>query len=182
MSSFLINFNFSENIRALFLLFLAISANFLGNTLNCSIQKKLSDNPIIRHLFILMIIYFTIVFASESILSPLEIFKNSLAIYVLFILLTKQTYEMFLFNFILLFIIFIIFIQIDYEKNKNKNVKENNTLQNNLENINKYLQYIFIVTLLIGFILYYNKQNKDYSKNFNLITFILGKNGCSNLK
>ena len=102
MSFIELNFDFSSCIRALFLLFLGLSGNFIANTLNCSIQKILLDYSIIRHIFILIIIYFTIDFTSKSDMSPLEILKNSFIIYILFIFLAKQTYEMFILNILLI--------------------------------------------------------------------------------
>ena len=171
------NFNFSSNIQALFLLFLGISANFLGNTLNCSIQKILTDNSIIRHLFILMIVYFTTNFTSKTVMTPLEILKNSLIIYILYIFLTKQTYEMFLLNILLIFVIYVLFIQIEYEKSKNN---ENNV--NKINNIINNFEYILIVTLIIGFVFYFKKQYNDHKKNFDVLTFLLGSKSCSSIK
>jgi len=43
---------FTGSIRAVFLLFIAISANFLGNTLNCGLQFDLTTTPLLRNLFI----------------------------------------------------------------------------------------------------------------------------------
>jgi hypothetical protein len=170
----LIEFEFSSSIKALFLLFLALSANFLGNTLNCSIQKILIDNVAIRHIFVLMIVYFTIDFTSKSSMSPLEILKNSFIIYVLFILLTKQSYEMFIINILLLFTIFIIFVEINYENT-------NNIDSSNFVTLNNYLQYILIITLVTGFVLYYNKEYDEHKDNFDNITFLLGTNKCSHI-
>ena len=179
-------FDLSPNIRAVFLIFLAVSANFVGNTLNCSIQKLLTENAVVRHLFVLLIIYFTIDFTSKSNMHPMQIFKNAVFIYLLFILLTKQTYGMFILNILLIFLIYICSIMkqyIEQEKEKNEENKESNLEWNEdiVNLVNKYLQYVLIITLIIGFILYFNKQYNDHKKNFSILIFLLGLNKCSSL-
>ena len=108
-------------------------------------------------------------------MSPLEILKNSFIIYILFIFLAKQTYEMFILNILLIFTIFILFIQIKYEKNLNSD-------PNNLIVLNNYLQFLLVISLIVGFVLYYNKQYNDHKENFNNLKFLLGTNQCSNIK
>lgn len=174
------NFDLSSNIRAVFLIFLAVSANFVGNTLNCSIQKILINNAAVRHLFVILIIYFTIDFTSKSSMDPIQILQNTLLIYVLFIVLTKQTYEMFIVNILLIFFIYICHITKQYIEQH----KEEKDLKYNAETvtlINNYLQNILFITLIIGFVIYFNKEYNDHRKNFNIITFLVGLNRCGSL-
>jgi hypothetical protein len=180
MSELETSFDLSPNIRALFLLFLAISGNFLGNTLNCSIQKVLTENSIMRHMFIILMIYFTIDYSSKSSMNPLEILKSTLIIYILFILLTKQTHIMFIINFVLIFIIYILFIQSQYVKG----IEDDREILFDEEYvlmISSYLQKILYVTLIIGFGLYFNKQYIDHRKDFDITKFFFGLNRCSSL-
>jgi hypothetical protein len=171
-----INFTFTENVKALFLLYLAISSNFLSNTMNCSIHKKLINNMPLKHLFILCIIYFTIDFASKENYSSLEILKRTIYIYILYIVLSKQQYNFFILNFIIIFIIYVISIQKSHEN------KQNNTHNiNKYNNIIKILQIILIITLIIGFLLYFNKQFTDHRQNFNIFKFMFGTIQCNKL-
>lgn len=179
-------FDLSSNIRAVFLIFLAVSANFVGNTLNCSIQKLLIENTVVRHLFVMLIIYFTIDFTSKSTMNPIQILKNAFFIYLLFIVLTKQTYGMFIVNILLIFLIYICSIMKQYiqqQKEKNEENKESNLEWNEdiVNLVNNYLQYVLIITLITGFILYFNKQYNDHKKNFSIFIFLLGLNKCSSL-
>lgn len=170
----------SSNIRVVFLIFLAVCAGFIGNTLNCSIQKIMTNNAAVRHLFVVLIIYFTIDFTSKNNMNPTQIFQNTLLIYLLFILLTKQTYEMFIFNILLIFVIYNCYIINQYVR-ENKERKYLGLDKESVEMIDKYLQHILIVTLIIGFVLYFNKQYNDHKKDFSFITFLVGLNRCSSL-
>jgi hypothetical protein len=184
-----LSFDLLPNIRAVLLIFLAVSANFVGNTLNCSIQKLLINNAIVRHLFVMLIIYFTIDFTSKSSMNPINILRNTFIIYALFLVLTKQTIEMFVVNVLIIFVIYVFSISKQYiqqtkENGENKNGENNETLEWNeetIDNVNYYLQYLLLMTLTIGFGLYFNKEYTDHKKNFNLFLFLFGLNKCSSL-
>ena len=61
------NINIIINLTTgLFLLFLALGGNFLAETLGCKTQKILSENMVVKQLFIIMMIYFTINFTSND--------------------------------------------------------------------------------------------------------------------
>jgi len=66
------------------------------------------------------------------------------------------------------------------------NVKNNLILKfkinMNLQNIEFYLFILSLIVLVIGFVLYYLKQKKDHSKDWNFTTFIIGKNKCDSKK
>ena len=86
----------TNSIKALLLLFFIISANFLGVSFNCELQEKFKKNTLVSNLIIFGIIYFYINLSSSKIEnSPLGILKYSLYIYVLFLLLIKQTFVTF---------------------------------------------------------------------------------------
>ncbi len=165
---------FLPQIRALLLLFIAICANFLGSTINCSLQKTLTYNPVIRHLFLYLIILFTIDFTSKSDLPLDEVIFKSFIIYFFYIILTKQSLESLTIIIILLISSYFIFIQMSYEKSRNIDV----------ENYKKTLDYLVFsigVVSLIGFTLYFRKQTIDHKDDFDITKFIFGTNKCSNL-
>lgn len=173
----LTKFDLTDNIKALFLLYLAISSNFLSNTMNCSVHKILIDNMVLKHIFIICLIYFTIDFASKDDLSPLEILKQTMFIYLLYIVLSKQKYEFFLFNFFLIFIIYVITVQKRYDE---RNKKESNF--STYGKVLRGLQIILVITLTIGFLLYFKKQHTEHKSNFNFIKFMFGTLHCDNIK
>ncbi len=164
----------TAEIKAVFLLFIAISANFLGNTLNCNLQKELSENPLLRHLFLYIIVYFTIDFTSKSDMSPEEVFYKSIMIYIFYIILTKQTFETFIILFLLLITVYYLYTKINYENSKKIDTKQT-------EQTMDYIVYIIAIVSLIGFGLYFNKQYTEHYDNFDIIKFIFGTNKCDKL-
>ncbi len=175
----------TDSIKGLLLLFLAILANFLGKTLNCKTQDFLNNSAIGRNIVVYFLIYFTINFTTLH-MHPIKEFVLAFFIYVLYVLLMKQTQYFFLIN---LFIIFIIFVnaqikdfhKIDKEKTTSLPLKE--SIEKDIQNAdkrNKTLLTILPITLIIGFILYFIKQSNE-QKDFNILTFLFGSNQCESI-
>lgn len=166
---------FVPQVRAVFLLFIAICANFLGNTINCGLQKTFTENPIVRHLFLYLIVLFTIDFTSKQDLPLDQVIFKSFVIYLFYIILTKQSLASLVIIIILLISCYLIYIQMNYEKSKKNNTKDYEELLNNLT------LGIGVVSI-IGFALYLNKQYNDHKDDFDLVKFIFGTNKCESLK
>jgi len=165
---------FSSEVKAVFLLLIAISTNFLGNSLNCSLQKGLTDNILLRHLFIYLIIFCTIDFTAKSHMDPLDIMKKSLVIYLFYILLSKQNAETLILIFILLIAIYILYLKINYEeKIGNDTFKYTDSIE--------FLAMAVGLISIVGFGFYFNKQHTEHSDSFDIITFIFGKNKCDKM-
>jgi hypothetical protein len=165
--------NLTKSIKALLLLFFIISANFLGVSFNCELQDKFKNNTIVSNFIIFGIIYFSINLSyhnSED--SPLTILRFSLYIYILFLLLAKQSFITFVINILLICAIYILTIQIEYEKNKN--------IYKNIDFYSKsidYLEILLFATLCIGF---YHKFEEvlGQNPNINLVDYIFKLNYC----
>jgi len=167
-------------IKGIFLLILAISGNFLSETMGCQIQKLLTNNMFAKNIIILMVIYFALGFASDQTNPhPLHIMKQTLFIWVFFLIFNKMDVY---YTTIVAFLLFSILLCKDYLKYyQTENVKENNEKIVYLENI---VDKIVIVTLLItivGFFIYFSKQRSDHSESFSYTKFILGSPKCENL-
>lgn len=165
---------FSSEIKAVFLLIIAISANFLGNSLNCSLQKGLTDSIIIRHLFLYLMIFCTIDFTAKDNMEPLDIMKRSFIIYLFYILLSKQNPETLILIFILLISIYILYLKVNYE------VKQGNDTLIYADSI-EFLSYTVALISIVGFGFYFNRQYTEHSDSFDMITFIFGKNKCDKM-
>jgi len=63
-------------MNGVLLLILAISGNFIAETLGCKTQKLLTENMLAKHVVILFIIYFSLGFASESNPNPIDFIKK----------------------------------------------------------------------------------------------------------
>jgi hypothetical protein len=166
---------FTDSIRAVFLLFIAISANFLGNTLNCSLQFDLTTTPILRNLFLYILIVFTIDFTSKDSMSVGEIMSKSIIIYIFYIMLSKQDYMTMYIVVILLIASYLCYIQTNY-------LKENGKESKFLDDLTSFLIFGIGVVTLIGFIMYFNRQYNDHRDNFDITKFIFGTNQCDKLK
>ena len=176
--------DFTESTKGSLLLFLAIIANFLGNTMNCSIQNLLTNSYISRNVAIYFLIYFTVHFTSKQ-HHPIKNFGNAFFIYLLFLLLVKQNTYFFLINFSIIFTIYVNSQIKDYYNNDKRDIKlEKESIAQNIENAdqrNSILLFILPITLLIGFIIYFMKEMNE-QKDFDILTFLFGRNQCDLLK
>ena len=168
--------NLNDTIRGVFLLIIAVSANLLGNTLNCNLQLNLTNIPYLRHLFLYLIIIFTIDFTSKNSMSIVEILTKSLIIYIFYILLSKQNYITLYIIIILLIAVYLCYIQSNYLINLDKNNEENiyNT-------VSEYLTYLIGIVAIIGFAVYFTQQYNDHYDDFDFLKFIFGTNKCDKL-
>ena len=126
-----------------------------------------------------MVIYFALGFASDQTNPhPLHIMRQTLFIWVLFLIFNKMDVY---YTTIVAFLLFSILLCKDYLKYyQTENEKEYNEKIVYLENI---VDKIVIVTLLIaivGFFIYFSKQRSDYSGSFSYTKFILGSPKCEN--
>lgn len=167
-------------MNGVLLLILAISGNFIAETLGCKTRKLLSENMVAKHVVILFIIYFSLGFASESNLNPMILLGNSISIWVLFVLFTRMSLQFNIWVFGLVVLYHFINTYINYYSSKDK--KKYKNIIENYSKILNYLKYLIIGSLIVGFVLYYNKQRKDYSKNWSTFKFIFGVNKCDSLK
>ena len=81
---------YSDIIKAVFLLILAIIGGKTGRTLGCKVQKFLNENMFAKHVTLFIVIYFAMNISNKKSKSPLESFKGALFIYVMYLLFTKM--------------------------------------------------------------------------------------------
>ena len=166
-----------EVIKGIFLLLMSLSGNFVAETLGCKTQKLLSENMMAKHFVIILMLYFAVNFTSDNPGTPLETFKLSLIIYVLFILFTKMSLEFTILIFILLAIVYVFGSYIDYYKKNDKDTQ----LINRLEYVRRIIYIVMTVLIIIGFGLYFMKQRKDHFNNWSTTKFIFGSRKCNSL-
>ena len=192
----------------LFLLILLLTGNFVAETFGCTIQKLFHKNQYVKHIAILFLIYFTVnldIFNFEN-NNPNKVLSTFI-IWILFILFTKSTLIFTVINFIIITIIYILYYQkyklfknnkinsktnanILTNSNNNTKIEDNNkkfdiNYENELKNLNNYINWLSIILtifLIIGFYNYLMQQKSIYKKKFNIITFIIGKSSCSSFK
>jgi len=166
-------------IKGIFLLILAISGNFLSETMGCQVQKLLTTNMIAKNIIILMVIYFALGFASDQTNPhPLHIMKQTLFIWVFFLIFNKM--DMY-FTIVVTFLLFSILLCKDYiSYYHGKNEKEYNEKIAFLEDLSNKIIILTSLITIVGFLLYFRKQRSDYSDSFSYSKFILGSPKCAN--
>ena len=166
-----------ESIRSVFLLILAVSGNFVAETIGCKTQKLLQENMIAKHFITLLILYFAIGFSSNEAKNPLDTLKLASFIYTLFILFTKMSINFTIAGFGLLTAAYVINDYVEYYKETDKDSPIIDTLQNLL----KIIYACIILLILTGSGLYFVKQRKDYANNWSTTKFLFGKVKCKSL-
>ena len=193
------NLNYKINMtKSLGLFFLLVSANYIGNILGCKIQTLFKKNIIFKHIlgFICLLFFITIITNDEykdnnnKLVKKkfIDSVKDSIYIYIFFLLLTKTHIEITIFIIMCIFTIYSLsLIKEDYYKN-NKIVKQR------INYANYMLYNIIIITTIIGFIIYnlekyyeYGKKgfcflSKDKKNCFNYVKFLFGKTSCKENK
>ena len=174
-------------IKSVLLLVLAVSGNFVASTLSCQTQYALTNSMFAKNLVILFIIYFTLSFTSTTDAHPFEYLKNTLLIWFVFLLFTKQNIEFTMISGGLLALTYLIDSFVTHNNNKleneiDENKKSEITKQNDA--FKKFRQIIFyggIFTIVLGYFIYMRAKYIEYKGNFNILSFIFGKVTCKGL-
>ena len=174
----ILNFNTEaiHFIRGFFLLILAISGNFIGETLSCKSQTLFSNNMVVKQAIIFSMIFFTLNFTSESTPSPKTTFKKSTMMWVMFLFFTKLPPIYTFLTFVTIFVVYVTEKQLEYNTKIEKKDNEN------LLNIQYYSIRSILPIILVGFITYYFEKRQEYGKSFKNMTFIFGKQTCNGMR
>lgn len=160
----------------LFLLYILISGNYIGNLLSCSFQRILNENMIYKHVLAFAIFYITISMSMEDSFNPLQHLLISFCSYVWFILTSKMKAYYIMAVLAVILTVYILNNIIKYYQKKHNSDK--------LKKINTIIHIVGIVVSFIititGFIIYYKIKRKEYSKNWSWNIFIFGKPFCKN--
>ena len=179
----MINYNSSNILKALLLLILGMSSNFLGSTLGCQFQKFLK-NRYVKELFLLCLIYFTIDFTQyeNRIIHPLKNLLLSLGIWGFFLSFTHLDLIPSLIVLTLIMSLYYIHSLRDYYSKLIKTTNNNNNELSNkdkkLEKVEGILTTIIICLCAIFSIKYFFEKKKEDKSKFRLSKFIFGVNKC----
>jgi len=161
-------------LKAIFLIILSISGNFVLETLGCQTQYYLNNNIYAKHYVLILVIYFTLGFVGDDKpVHPMVNAKFTLLIWALYLLFTNMDLQFTIIAFNLLTINYIIHTYIIYYKSLNQNDKLK-PFQKAYDLINRLLIFISI----IGGIAYFQRQYKDHSDDWSISKFILGTIPC----
>ncbi|MAR51348.1 MAG: hypothetical protein CML42_09510 [Rhodobacteraceae bacterium] len=162
-------------VKGLFLLFLIVSGNFIGNTLGCQIQHLFTYSMKVKEILIFLLIYFTLNIVDNKSLSPFEHMKISFKIWILYMLLTRMNVTFSIMVFSLLAIIYVLQQQVDFKKEHDDLTKEEEEKYNKIMSI---LEKLAMSLSVVGFVSYLIAKKHEYKGKFTLYKFILGKREC----
>jgi len=166
-------------ILGIFLLIIAVSGNFVAETLSCQFQRLLSENMIAKNLIVLMIIYFSLGFASSQELThPVFLMMQSVTIWVFFLLFNKMDMAFTIIVLIGLFMILVMKNFADYYRKIEGGGSEVASILSGA--MNNAFAFICLVVIM-GFLLYLKKQYTEYQRSFSFVTFLLGNTKCSSM-
>ena len=174
------NFYSVRLINGMFFLILIISSNFVGDILNCKIQRNIMNNIYVKHLVAFLILYFlnSNLFTEKD--HPTDRLKNCIILYIVFIIIMRLNLAFTIIIICLLFTIHLIHEHYLYYRNNPEKVKDYNMVIK----LHIFIRVISLLTLIIAFIglvINYYERKKEYGSNFRIKNFILGNLKCDNL-
>lgn len=168
-------------VTGIFLLILAVSGNFIAETLGCKSQKLLSENMYVKNIIIILIIYFSLGLTNDdNSIAPHEMMKTSLTIWVFFLIFNKMSLPFTITSFVLIAVLLILKNYKDYYEAKDKKKNQDKLIQ--LTNIASKIFILNLLVIIVGFILYFRKQYSEHSSDFSFVAFIFGKTQCQSMK
>ncbi len=158
------------------LVLLAVMANFLANTLSCGTQNTLTHNMYAKSFLVFLIVYFATNFTSKDDEKPRDLLVASVGVWVLFMMFTKLMPWATLAVGIALMGIYVL----GKIRKYNKHEKIHQDTDRTLSEMQRFLMVAGGAIMLVGFILYFQKQKNDHKDNFDMVTFIFGVEDCTN--
>lgn len=163
--------------KNLFILYLLISGNYLGELFGCKAQYFFQKNMFFKHIIGLITLVFFVIFAEDPenmSNNPTSSILKSILLYFWFVITTRTNYK-YLFTIVLVLLAIVII-----EKYKKYyEIKDEEKKVENLKQINVYLSYLSIILTVVGFLVYLNEKYKEYGKNWSWNRFIMGKTFCN---
>jgi hypothetical protein len=175
-------------LKSVLLLALAVSGNFVGNTLGCSTQFHMTNNMYVKHMLLIFMVFFTLNYSTTENENPSYQIFRAIMIWVCYLLFTKQNITFTILSAGILLLTYIVdTFSIYYEKkseDKNLGEKDKNDNKEISELLKTFRTFSFlsgILAIIIGFFIYYGEKNTEYGNEFNPLTFIFGKTKCKGL-
>lgn len=167
--------DYSIFAKQLFIFILIVSCNYMKEIMSCSIQDKLNDSMMLKHILALMTMYFFVTMIHDvHANNPFYSLLIAFGLYIWFIILSRTNRNVLLYIILILFIMYILNIYTQYYKQKENNIQTIDRLYV----VNKVLFIISILLTIYGFVLYLGYKKYNYGKKFNYYTFFIGSVKC----
>ena len=176
---------FDVPLHTLFIFFLIISGNYLGQLFPCKIQKVFTENVYLKHFFgFLTLTFFVLLIDSSRPQNFSTIFTTSIGLYFVFLLLMNTNVLFFILSILTLAIIYLIHI---YQTQTNVKTDPETDPETNpsfhisnewMTRTKDTLYMVFTLSTLVGLLVYMGEKKIEYGKKFNYLTFVFGKPSC----
>lgn len=188
-------------IHTVFILFLIISSNYIGELFPCRIQDVLMGNVIMKHFVaFLTLLFFVLIVEPSMNMKFKELIYNSSMMYLVFLVLINNSLPFFVASIIILGVLYIIHLNKveirttlsndtgNEEEKEGKEegkedgavIKHSEKMLSMFEQMSNILTYLFAGVVSLGFIIYMGEKKIEYGKTFSYLTFIFGKPSCRN--
>lgn len=159
--------------KSMFWLWLAVSGNFISETLGCKTQSLLNKNMYAKQIVTFAILYFVTGFIDTTEKDPIEHMKISAIIWVIFLAFTKMHVIPTIIAFVLICISYVLNDYSSYYKTLGELEKSQK-----YKNMSELILKFNIALISVSFIIYLVAKYREYKGNFNILTFILGNPIC----
>lgn len=167
---------FIENSKGVFFLIIAICGNYMAETLNCQLQKELTQNRVFKYLVVFFTIYMSITLITKKPVNPFKPLLNSIIIFIIFIFFTRMTIYP-------TYISITIFILINFINNYllylNVSRPKITSQKNILNIILKLLLITLFIVMVIGNIQYFQEKRKQFGSKLKFINYLFGNYQCN---
>ena len=160
----------NNSAKSLFVLYLMVSSNYLGQLFSCQVQNALNTYMVLKHILGFLTLYFFVSLTDTSKYSPQLKLLFTLAIYLFFMISTKMESKLWISFISLLGFVYVLFI-----------VKDLITDPKMVEYIS-YIQSVLVISaiiiLFIGFVYYLGEKKIEYKNDFSFSKFFIGTPVC----
>ena len=186
----------TDIVKGIFLLTLAVSGNFVGETLGCQTEKAMTENVFIKHAIIIMLIYFTINFTSTDNPYPFDTAKKTAIIWAFYLMFARMSSGFTGAAIVTLVVYYILSNFTDYytslyqqriddaKSNKRKRELEQDyyLVEEQYQILREYTLYVLITIVIIGFLLYTKDKYDEYKGEFSISKYVFGTGHCKSLE
>ena len=167
-------------LKGIVLLLLSIFGNFIAETFGCQAQKFLSENMFAKHITVVFITFFAISFSQKEAVHPISLVYTTLLVYVLFVLFTRMSFTFTVIVFCLVVAYYFNNTMIQYYSRleKTSSATEESSMIKKLKLYQNIFLIVIITTIVIGFLLYFQKQLKMHRNDWSTVKFLFGVNTC----
>lgn len=162
----------------LFVLYLIISGNFVGEVFSCDLQRLMKENFVVKHLLGIMTLFFFVNMVAGNIpWSKALLAAATVVMYLLFVLSNRSSTYTQLTTIGLLFVIFLLQMVRDDEE---KEDAPNSELIQDLIRAQWAIGILIMVVILVGHLLYVGRKKIEFGPKFSYLALFEGT-ACRNV-